>query len=379
MRLCRRIAPLLSLVAIGAVQAEPIYTEHVVPQQIRSAWMHSASTDIDKDGDDDFVAIHFGTALPLKLGWFETMPAGTAAFVEHPIGTLASNSSMGGLALLDADRDGDLEVATVAQPQAEDCTQTPSEVRLWQRIDATQWQSTLLALVPCAVTLAALRDGNDPGIVVIGYGDGRQLVFDAPGSLVPVIRPSGLRGTALHVADIDLDGDDDVLTNHGSQNSRRLHLNTGGGPSFTAVALPGVAIETRFVTVGPGELRRIAAVRSANATDLITVTCQPLCVATSESWLPYWFSITGEADIDRDGDLDLIGLGLRQSELRPTLLERRGSGWRAVHLSNQASVMVLPLAMPQRTAADLLALPRTATNPLRFTATDIRTFDDGFE
>lgn len=153
------------MIVAGATPGEPLIwyespagTKHVISDL--GGWSTDAAVgDIDQDGDQDILVSCWYRA-DKGLEWFENQGNGTA-WTRHPIGQPQAHD----LELTDLDRDGDLDIVTRLQEGDGDA------IEIWRQDGPEAWQHvTITAGVPTGEGLAAAdidRDG-DPDIIVNG-------------------------------------------------------------------------------------------------------------------------------------------------------------------------------------------------------------------
>ncbi|MEZ6184914.1 MAG: VCBS repeat-containing protein [Planctomycetota bacterium] len=295
-----------------------------------------ALTDYDGDGDLDLVASDSGNAQ--LLGRRNDGAGGFAT-----TNTLALPGAPGRLALLDVDRDGLLDAATVAG----------SDLRL-ARGDGTFFAASVLveAGVPAALDLAAGdldRDCYDDLIVAYTGDVFRVYASQAPGSATLALTggdrasPGGGAATglqALALTDANGDGDLDLICVHAGSDGAVLHL---GGPAFafasalaTTYALPSVAdpslvVAGRFTADADPDLVLASGITaSANVDVLPGDGAHNGGLAAALSPGPALANLrkprdVALGDLDCDGDLDLALLAPEQN--RTVILLWTPSGW----------------------------------------------------
>lgn len=260
--------------AIPFAPASPISTLATRPEAV-------SPTDVDRDGDLD-VVVGWADGLP-RVGWMENTAGNGSAWTLRTIAT--GTTDLLDLETADLDGDGDSDVVvTLRQAGAVVWYENTSNGAAW----TPHTLSTAVALASKVAVGDVDRDG-DVDVVAASSGTGPDVVVlleNAAGngtSWTPRTVYANARFTrAVEVADIDGDGDADVLVDSGNDQTISWHENLlGNGTLWLA----------RTVTTTGG---------GAEATT---------------------------ADVDRDGDLDVIA---RVSNSSPGWYENvagNGQGW----------------------------------------------------
>lgn len=290
-------------VVFGALAASPALAGEVpfAASEILAglqAWGQRASADVDGDGDLDVFAVD-SCCTGSEVLWFERLDGSSPpAFTEHLLFTLGADESANRVVAADLDRDGDADLALLIDNLDADSVRvawaendgTPAS-GAWARRNIVTWDPPLGGWLASHVDFGGLAsadvDGDGDPDLIVAYSEAEILEQDADGRVVwlssdgtpadggwttePLVDWRTDRTfSRLEPADLDGDGDDDLLlalfdTNSGQVDNLQWAENDG---------TPGVGFWLRRILV-----------------DLETTCCGPPWTAT--------------ADFDRDGDLDL--------------------------------------------------------------------------
>ena len=181
--------------------------------------------DVDGDTDLDIVAAAFvGDAFL----WFEHQGGGT--FVAHTIDSGLSVDGAAFVAVADIDNDGDVDVATAANY---------ADVVSWYKNDGSgnfgagpEWT---VASDGARTVLAADLEGDGDIDLIAGSGETSQSIVAhlndgavTPGFTTQIISSTSLLPLDMHIADIDSDGDLDLVEAAFPEDEVRLYENYGG-------------------------------------------------------------------------------------------------------------------------------------------------------
>ncbi len=237
----------------------PAFTEHVITAGADGARsVHTA--DVDGDGDVDILS---ASTLDGTVAWYENDGANTPAFREHVI-TIASNLTS--VRAADVDGDGDVDVLS-----ASGVGNALAWYKNWSpHPDLTFRSRRITAAADGAFSVhAADVDGDgDVDVLSASPNDATIAWYENDGSISPsftqrVITATAQRAISVHAADVDGDGDVDVLSSSQYDDTVAWYENDGGRPAgFT-----------------------------------------PRVIATTAADYAYWVHA---ADVDGDGDVDVL-------------------------------------------------------------------------
>lgn len=287
----------------------------------------SEAADFDRDGDQDIlVALASGGPLVLLRNDGQGRFTGT----NLP----GVGGSVGALALGDAEGDGDVDAFAVAASRVwvfenDGTTLTPRDLAIPARVPFILW----------TIAVADVEGDGDSDLVVAARTSGNELgethLWLAAGGVyvpAPIAQWPALDRVHSAIAPADVDGDRDVdlvLTTGGSASAPyevpdTLLLNDGTGAFLGATATPleGLARGSTAVTAadldGDGRLDLVhdpvRLLRQTDGTQFAALDAGPAAGWRSPLAL----------DVDRDGDLDI--LGYHSSSGRTRLALNQGAG-----------------------------------------------------
>jgi hypothetical protein len=323
-----------------------------------------ATADFDNDGDRDFA---FASELDQTIGWAENLGAGASTFTLH---TVATNAAVGGssrIAAADVNGDGFADIVA-ALPGA--------NAFVWYENGsggATFTQRIIDPSRPGANAVAATDiDGDgDTDIIAGTRGAGAVLIYQNLGGAPPTFNTitattSAIDALDVAVADINGDGDRDILAADNSGDRAWWFESDGAAtPAFTQRLITST-IDGPFGVAG-------ADIDRDGDTDVVTASFNDDAIVWHENlggapaaWTshvivddpdgpasgiqqgaidaPRWLRL---ADIDADGDTDILTAGSRTDEYvwlanngQPTpgftlrVLPERGDNPRAVEAAD---------------------------------------------
>ena len=277
--------------------------------------------DVDGNGRLDVVAV---SAAEDRVSWFAN-PGAVGAWTEHTIDVDADGPGAGSgfsdgaadVAVADLDRDGALDVV-VASPLDDSVA--------WYRNtagDGTSWTAANLTTSALGAASLAIGDPDRDGdldVAVASAGDDRvRWLENAAGdgtSWVAQLVSSGVSGArGVSIADVDGDGDDDLLSAAETSGTFAWHENTAGdGSAWTDHPLPSTGVGAANIAAadldGDGD-RDVVAISQGD--DTVAWFENARLHRSGVTDLENILSLTADnardvtaADLDRDGDLDVI-------------------------------------------------------------------------
>ena len=301
------------------------------PQQVLSDTADAASdvvaADLDGDGDLDVLT---SSEFDTTLSWFENLD-GLATFGPERI-ISSSASEVGSVLAVDLDGDGDLDLLTAPLPAAF----PPVDVLSYENVDGlgnfVQMQNVTQGSTELDGIFAADLDGDgDPDLLGTSDGDSR-IAWHANQAGSGTFGPQTLIATGIiaarspHAADVDGDGDADALAGTSyalfGPGAITLYENVDGLATFGP---------TQVVTTDPFSAEAVLATDLDDDGDLDLLSSENLGDKLS------WFENTdGEAafgprqviaddldgpswiqaeDLDGDGDLDVLAAVLHDDQI----------------------------------------------------------------
>lgn len=289
---------------------DPAFTEHVVTTQ--AAFATSVySIDLDLDGDIDILS---SSADDNTIAWYESDGAVDPIFTERIITTLAAGAASVHADDLDGDGDFDVLSATLGGDTVEwyenDGSPDPQFTR---HIVSTQTDNAR------SVYSADVDGDGDVDILSASQVDGKVAWFENDGAPDPtfteriIVEDSFSLVASVFAADLDDDGDLDVLTATQGTDTVAWHENDGAvDPSFTERILTSGADGATSVYAadmdGDGDLDVLSAARGANTISWFANdgAADPSFTRSIISFEPAGPWSVFAADVDGDGDLDVL-------------------------------------------------------------------------
>ena len=275
--------------------------------------------DLDNDGDLDIVS---ASANDDTIAWYENHGGTDPWFQTHEIATSADEASKVFVADLDGDGDldiisssrGDDTIAWYENDGADDPTFTAADIAT--SADGAQ-----------DVHVADLDGDGDLDIISASHDDDTIAWYENDGAANPTFTAADIAtnadgAQAIDVADIDGDGDLDIVSASAGDDKIALYENNGeANPTFTTVVISTDADGAHDVSIadvdGDGDLDIV----SASATDDTIAwyendgAADPTFTATDIATNADGASSVFVGDLDRDGDLDIVST----SELDDTI------------------------------------------------------------
>lgn len=186
------------------------FEKQVVMETSNTAPMYLFPIDLDNDGDMDFTATLVHTSSD-KIVWYEN--DGMENFTEHEVADdIAFNTYYRSLRAADIDKDGDVDLAAVAQNK---------ESLYWYENDGNQNFTPRLITdtldTPVDINLADMDGDGHLDLVVVGLFSDLIIWYEHDGAADPSFTGHNIAALEepykAHVVDVDGDGDLDVLVN----------------------------------------------------------------------------------------------------------------------------------------------------------------------
>jgi len=265
----------------------------------------------DVDGDGDLDAISAAPSAG-RIAWYENAPGDGSDWTEHEIATGVRGASA--VWAGDVDGDGDLDVASAASLE--------DRILLHRNADGRgrRWETEVLttqASGASSVSAGDLDGDGDVDVLSASDFDAKIAWYENPGAggswRERVISTSANGATSVIAADLDGDGDLDVASASRFDDKIAWYRNThGDGSSWRENVVSRVADGAAAVIAsdldGDGDLDLLSASRGSDAVRWYENT------RGDASFMPARVIATGSggadavfaADLDRDGDLDVV-------------------------------------------------------------------------
>ena len=232
--------------ALGLDALEPRYALSNIPFAAASVITDTAdgahvalTADLDGDGDQDVVSI---SVFDSELSWFENDGAASPTFTAHLVSTSASSPR--GLAIADLDGDGDLDLLTASR--------NDDKIAWFENDGAADPAFTERVISTSAggawsVQAADVDGDGDLDVLSASYGDDKIAWYENDGAADPafsthVVSTSAVGAFAVAAADLDGDGDLDLLSASFNDDTIAWYENDGAAdPAFTKRVLTTAA------------------------------------------------------------------------------------------------------------------------------------------
>ena len=277
-----------------------------------------AAADIDGDGDQDAIS---SANAGGGVVWFDNTAGNGTAWTPRAVSTLSYSGSF--VSAGDVDRDGDQDIVTASQI---------NNLVLWFENTAgtgLSWArhtiSSAAALLPISATLADLDGDGDPDVVA-GTGGAAGLWFEntAGNGSAWTPRTVGLAQGEDEVAaaDLDRDGDLDLLVPMASANALGWRENTAGNATaWTLHTISTPLANARSVAAadvdGDGDLDALTP-----SQDDDTVAWFENVAGNGTAWTKRTIATDADgaravatADVDGDGDLDALSASFNDGKI----------------------------------------------------------------
>jgi hypothetical protein len=290
------------------------WTRHTVAKSDEASPSVFVSADLDRDGDHDFL---LGTGGSDRLVWFRNDSIHRrACFAPAAAVYTSTSASPGPLSLADVDGDGALDVVSYVL----DITGPI----LWHENaadDGSAWLTHTLATgVNDSRALASAdvdRDGDTD--VLSAAQSGNQIAWHenlgGGSSWASHTVGSFTRPVALSVADFDGDGDVDALAAGDDNTSLRWFANDGSGLGWTLTTLCQVIASCFGSGLAVGDVDRDGDLDAASSPTVFESRVRWHENVAGSTWTPHTVGTSlplpshglAAGDLEGDGDLDLMG------------------------------------------------------------------------
>ena len=266
--------------------------------------------DMDNDGDLDIVA---ASTNDDAISWYENDGAANPSFSAADIATNADGAAS--VFVADIDSDGDLDIVSAS---------ANDDAIAWYENDGAanpSWSSSDIATSADgakSVFVADMDGDGDLDVVSAAYGDDTIAWYENDGGSDPSwtardIASSADAGFGIFAADMDGDGDMDIVSASGNDDAIAWYENDGdANPSWTAADIATTADGARSVYVADidrdGDLDIVAASYEDDAISLYLNNGN-----TDPSWSASDVATSADgahsvfvADMDNDGDMDIV-------------------------------------------------------------------------
>jgi hypothetical protein len=287
------------------------------------------TADVDGDGDSDVITGRFGFVA--GISWQENL--GAAGFATHNIPNSAINSE--DFAADDLDGDGDVDIIAFGASQLV-WLENDGQGNFTRRV-----QSLVVPFgsfgTPVALDIADIDGDGDQDVLAAHLGNGVYVLLNngqQQFTVRPVDPPPGgssasVSGTSIVAADVDQDGDLDIvaggaIASFGSPASNVNWYQNNGGLTFTARTVKTrptspLSVYTETVAVGDmdgdGDLDIVAGGTPGHTPGVGAATVTWHEQVADNQWLQHDIDSGGTvrwvelADFDADGDLDIATVG----------------------------------------------------------------------
>ncbi len=287
------------------------WAQQTVTDSFAGVWS-AVTADVDGDGDPDVLSAASGADA---VSWWENVGGDGSSWIEHAIGTGFDHARM---ALPgDLDGDGDIDVVGAAWASHE-------AVTWWENTagDGTSWNEHAIDFpFTGAVSLDVADIDGDTHLDVLGAAQSleelawwRNSAGDGSAWTKHTVASSFDQATSVFAADMDGDGDLDVLGAANFDNDIAWWENTlGDGTVWLRHDVTGLFLRVEAVVAadldGDGDMDVLGAAEAANSLtwwentsgDGLVWSEHPI----TESFLEARSVVA--ADLDGDGDLDVLG------------------------------------------------------------------------
>ena len=210
--------------------ASPSWTFHSISTS-QDGPLYATAGDLDGDGDLDVVVSSF---FDRKLSWYRSDGAHPPGFTEVAISTSGPGLNRRGLVIADIDHDGDMDIVAAV----------PNFGVHWYQNDGAAtpgWTERVISDefgLTSYIDVADINGDGDLDVVATEYTGTRIGWFENSGGAIPswtlhsVTMPDN-QWSVVHAADLDRDGDVDIVATSGGKGFVWLENNGGDPPTLT--------------------------------------------------------------------------------------------------------------------------------------------------
>jgi L-ascorbate metabolism protein UlaG (beta-lactamase superfamily) len=213
--------------------ADPSFTTRTISTSADFAFTVYAA-DIDNDGDMDVIS---GSFLDDKIAWYENDGAADPSFTARTITTSADAAAS--VYAADIDNDGDLDVLSASKDD--------DKIAWYENDGAADPSFTARTITTSAdgahsVYASDIDNDGDIDVLSAGYSDNKVTWYENDGAADPsftarTITTSANAARSVYAADIDNDGDMDVLSASASDDKIAWYENGAGDPAPTIASV----------------------------------------------------------------------------------------------------------------------------------------------
>ena len=289
--------------------AQVPFDEHLVSVAFDSP-QHVFAIDLDSDGDADLIS---ASSADDTIAWFESDGLTPPSFTEHVISTTADLAQS--VFAIDVDDDGDVDVLSAS---------AGDDKIAWYENDGaspplfTEHVVSLLADGAQSVFATDVDLDGDIDVLSASALDDKIAWYENDGASPPgfvgrVISTTAAGARSVHAADVDGDGDIDVLAASGGDDTLAWYENDDASPpTFTERIISTTHLQPRSVFAADVDRDGDLDVLSASLAD-DTIAWHENLGGSPPVFVPHAISVTADgagsvyaADVNHDGDVDVL-------------------------------------------------------------------------
>ena len=268
------------------------------------------AADLDNDGDMDLVS---SSQEDHTIAWYENNGAETPTFT--PITIAVSATGAWSVYAADMDNDGDMDLVSASKTD---------DTIAWYENDGAANPSWVAADIDTnaigarSVYIADLDNDGDMDIVSASYNDNTIAWYENDGAANPTwssvnIDTTASGATSVFAADLDNDGDLDILASSANDNTIAWYENDGGVNPTWAVSVIATSADVPILIFASdmdndGDVDIVSASKTDN-----TIAWYENDGAANPSWTAADIATNAEnaravfvTDMDNDGDMDIL-------------------------------------------------------------------------